>query len=752
MLHRTLCLLVVSACLSSLAGNPIPTQARTIRASHGPTLISTWQGLGKNGPETHYYAISMDGLNFSEPRATDYQLKLVYGQFDPLEDMEPFVPQPVLRGASHHELFIVQFVTQPLDGYRAAIKELGGKISFFLPRHATLVRIDPSRVSEIEALPFVRWVGAYQPAYRIETYLTSRVGTGSLPPAVYNIMVTEGLQATKSLVAEKIRAISGTVVRDNAGKFLLEARLTETQLLQVAGFDEVLYIDRWSPYESDMDNLREIGGANHVETMDGYTGAGVRGEVIDSGFNLAHMDFQSRPLIEHTPVGTASHGAATSGIVFGDGTADIKGRGLLPDAQGMVASTAVMTGTARYDHTGELVKDPYFAVFQTSSVGSGRTANYTTISADTDASLFDFDILHCQSQSNAGTTQSRPQAWAKNILSGGGANHQNNQDPTDDCWCFTASIGPATDGRIKPDLASAYDGIYTTTSGSPTAYTTGFGGTSGATPIICGHSGLVFQMWHEGIFGNPVVPEATVFENRPHMTTAKALLINSAEQWPFSTLTEDMTRVHQGWGRPNVQNLYDRREKTVVIDETDVLTNMQSISYELDVEAAEPALKATMIFADPPGNPGAAMHRINDLSLKVTSPSGTIYWGNNGLMAGNWSTPDGERGDIDTVENVYVENPEAGTWTITVSADEVNEDSHTETPDVDADFALVVSGATINLSVPCPNDLNEDGVVDATDYLLARSGWTTPILDINENGFCDIIDLMLLEGLYGACP
>ena len=97
------------------------------------------------------------------------------------------------------------------------------------------------------------------------------------------------------------------------------------------------------------------------------------------------------------------------------------------------------------------MQDPYYAVFQTASVGSPRTFDYTNISADTDAALFDFDIVHCQSQSNAGNQDSRPQAWAKNIISGGGAYHFDTLDTSDDCWgCgpYTpASVGPAADGR-----------------------------------------------------------------------------------------------------------------------------------------------------------------------------------------------------------------------------------------------------------------------------------------------------------------
>ncbi|MHC4093581.1 MAG: S8 family serine peptidase, partial [Planctomycetota bacterium] len=393
-----------------------------------------------------------------------------------------------------------------------------------------------------------------------------------------------------------------------------------------------------------------------------------------------------------------SHGAATSGICFGDGTGNPNARGLLPEGQGIVAdyNTIGLTGPNRHQHTGELIGAPYFAVFQTASVGSDRTTQYTTISADTDASLFEFDIVHCQSQSNAGDQMSRPQAWAKNIISGGGVYHYDTLDQSDDCWCGGASIGPATDGRIKPDLCAFYDDILTTTTGSPTSYTNSFGGTSGATPIICGHVGLFFQMWADGIFGNELpVPGGTVFENRAHMTTAKAVMINTANQYAFTGTGHDLTRTHQGWGWPDLGYLYDMRDKISIIDETELLGNMESIEFVGFIESGEPEMRVTLVYADPPGLPSSSQHRINDLTLKVTSPSATVYWGNNGLLEGNWSVPGGTANVVDTVENVFVQDPEPGVWAVEVIASEVNEDSHVETPTLDADFALVFSGGQL---------------------------------------------------------
>src|SRR5262249_26052371 len=157
----------------------------------------------------------------------------------------------------------------------------------------------------------------------------------------------------------------------------------------------------------------------------------------------------------------------------------------------------------------------YECVLQSNSTGSAWTTAYTSISSQMDQIIFDLDISICQSQSNNGTQSSRPQAWAKNIISVGGVKHYNTLTRTDDNWTNGASIGPAADGRIKPDVCNFYDYVFTTTSTSTTAYTSGFNGTSAATPISAGCLGLTYQMWAAGLFG-PTNPGATVFAKRPH--------------------------------------------------------------------------------------------------------------------------------------------------------------------------------------------------------------------------------------------
>ncbi|MFH1748912.1 MAG: S8 family serine peptidase [Planctomycetota bacterium] len=679
------------------------SNARLLALPDAEGVAALWDELSANGVQAHFYAISLDGQTFARARRTSHDLALRYTKFDPTE-LAAVVPLE-LQARAASELYIVQFETQPLEAYRQELRALGATVWTYVPNHAHVVRMTPAVRAAVAELPWVRWIGRVHPAYKLEEEILNQLATGSsIEPRRYSIMLYERGVDAQRRVCEVIDTLGGFIHGTTPLGFRIEATLSLEQVRALADLDDVMFIDRKGALEIDMDIAREIGGANYIENSLGYTGQGVRGEVADTEVYTNHVEWSAPPII-HVAGASVDHGTSVYGILFAQGV-NPQARGLIPDGVGIFAYSSGLLGggSTRYTHTSELVDPfgPYRAVFQTNSTGDARTFYYTTISAEMDDMLLLYDILICQSQSNAGNQDSRPQAWAKNIVSCGAYYHHNTLTRIDDQWDYStsaASIGPADDGRIKPDLSHFYDDIFTTTNGG--GYTE-FGGTSGATPIVAGHFGLMFQMWHEQVFTG-FGGQATVFDSRPHMTTAKALLINSAYRydWMSGGPNGDIDRFKQGWGMPDLEKLYGLRDKIFIIDETDVLTELLTTQHLITIEPGEPNFQATLVYADPMGNVGAAHHRINDLSMRVTSPGGTVYWGNNGLTAGNFSTPGGNSNTIDTVENVFIANPPPGQWSVEVIADEINEDSHLETPEVDADYALVVTGGQ-GQTVPRP--------------------------------------------------
>ncbi len=606
------------------------------------------------------------------------------------------------------DLFIVQFRDGLTTEDRNSLRDLGAELHQYLPERSYVVRMTPHVAASVSSLSNVAWVGEFSAKLKAQPRMVQNFAAVSRKPARFDLVLVD--KADRARLMRKVELLGGKVANPNAGSILIEAELDAEQLGSVLELPEVLWAERTPEIELDVDKARVQGGANYLENQlapPGYTGVGVNGHVME-GINPTHQGFRESQF-RKAPISVVDgayddHGQATYGIIFGDGTGRPEARGLAPNAQGFYtnynAVYAAPEGSeaegSRY-HLMGVLKNEHRVMFQTASWGFSRVTEYTARSAEMDNLIFDHDITITQSQSNAGTRDSRPQAWAKNIISVGGVMHYDNADPSDDRWNGRASIGPATDGRIKPDLTAYYDRILTT---SHSGYDEDFGGTSGATPIVAGHLALTLEMWTDGIFGNELPRvDGDRYDNRPHFTTAKALMINTAQQYAFEGEAHDLTRVHQGWGFPSLSNMFNGRNQIFVVNEDVVLEQGEAAEFTVTVADGtsltapkQPELKVTLVFADPEGNVAADVDRINNLDLKVTAPDGTIYWGNVGLLAGNYSKAGGTANTVDTVENVFIRNPAAGEWKIEVLATELNADGHVETSTVDADFALVVSG------------------------------------------------------------
>jgi hypothetical protein len=137
------------------------------------------------------------------------------------------------------------------------------------------------------------------------------------------------------------------------------------------------------------------------------------------------------------------------------------------------------------------------------------------------------------------------------------------------------------------------------------------------------------------------------------------------------------------------------------VNETDLLQNLQTKQYRVYVAAGTSEFKATLAYSDYWGTTSSTVHRINAVTLKVTTPGGTIYYGNNGLIGtSNYSTAGGSENLTDNIQNVFLQNPSAGVYTIEVRAAAVNQDGHAESAEMDVDYSLVASGvrpwATLN--------------------------------------------------------
>ncbi|MEO0813666.1 MAG: S8 family serine peptidase, partial [Myxococcota bacterium] len=394
--------------------------------------------------------------------------------FDPTrESAAPM--ERALRATPEQKLHILQFAGSSNAAKKAELKGLGVEFCRYIPDDAFVVRLSPRAKSAVESNPHVRALMPLHPAYKMPDTMAEQVLVPSNTSIPSNYDVVSPDPADKARLEQQIKQLGGEVVHPENGSLLLVASLTPSQLSKLVRLDTVSWVEPSTEIEVDMDNALIQGGAQAVQDKTGgYTGRGIVGHVLE-GIDRNHPDFAANEFRD-APIAVADgrstgHGTNTYGQIFGSGKGNEKARGIIPDAQGVYTNYNAVrnaqpgnTPNSRYELTERVMKD-HNVMFQTASWGYARTTQYNARSAEMDQLIFDLDLPICQSQSNAGTRDSRPQAWAKNIISGGALRHQDNPDPTDDSWSGGASIGPASDGRIKPTLSGYYDRITTTSPG-----------------------------------------------------------------------------------------------------------------------------------------------------------------------------------------------------------------------------------------------------------------------------------------------
>lgn len=589
---------------------------------------------------------------------------------------------------SENGYFLAQCYGPILIDWKESIVTSGAIILGYIPDFTYLVQMDGEAKGKVEEFQFVRWIGSYHPAYKIQSGLPEKEGKLEL-----NIIVFKDDEKNLLTVRNRLKEMGGEITYDGDESHIIRVRIDASLVRDIAFIPEVEWIDEYSEPFTLMNNVRVFTGAEKVNT-NGFDGMGIVGEVKDNGCDLDHPDFEGQMIGTDGNPGDEAHGTCTFGIVFSSGQNDDNALGMMPNGKGIFSDWSV----SRTNSISNLVND-WGGLFQSNSWSQGGlNSQYSSYSQENDQVVIDYDIamLYAAGNSNSGVhSESCSQdSVAKNVICVGAVDHFDDTDRSNDFWVnngmgSTPSQGPAADGRIKPDIAGVFDAIYTTDSvdgDGENGYASGnyfanFGGTSGATPIAAGATGLLYQMYIENFFGNN--PSYAT----PHAATVKAILIADAYQYEFY----QATRYQQGWGLVDLENIYDIGKNHFIVDEEVSLQTGEHVNYTVNPTSNNP-LKITLVWTDVPGTTSSSQHLINDLDLKVTAPDDVVYYGNEGLLNSKWSFTGGSYDRLNNVENVFIENPMEGDWVIEITGYNIPMDGNPKTQKTDQSFALVASG------------------------------------------------------------
>jgi len=262
--------------------------------------------------------------------------------------------------------------------------------------------------------------------------------------------------------------------------------------------------------------------------------------------------------------------------------------------------------------------------------------------------------VRCDVEGFPGYYSTAPPATAKNHITVGALNSN------DDSMTGFSSWGPTDDGRLKPDISApgcqsdGDGGVTSAGASSDSAYVT-YCGTSMASPTTCGVLALVIQDFRAH-FGGP----------DPLNSTLKAFLAHTALD--LGNVGPDYL---YGYGRIRGKDAVDFMRLGRWLEDTLDETG-EAVRWTVSVAPATPELRLTLAWDDAPGQPNVFGSLVNDLELIVLDPLGGRHhvWT---LDPGNPAAPAvrNQPDHVNNIEQVLVDTPMAGTWSIEVRAQDL---------------------------------------------------------------------------------
>ena len=207
-------------------------------------MFIIWSETTPEGNLT-YYTVSGDyGENWTDPRRSYERIMLKYAEFDPLEG-EPNIPLELKTNGTGYEYYIVQMKTPLYQDWHDGFVSAGAISCGYIPNNAYLMWMNDSVKNEMEQLPFFRWAGFFEPAYKIHAPLLEKDGLIEL-----NVMVIEqtGYEANLDKVMQDIESLGGLTLYNGSGSYIIRTRILADKIDDIAHIPEVSWIDEVGEY------------------------------------------------------------------------------------------------------------------------------------------------------------------------------------------------------------------------------------------------------------------------------------------------------------------------------------------------------------------------------------------------------------------------------------------------------------------------------------------------------------------------
>lgn len=455
------------------------------------------------------------------PAAAPVPIRLAAGSFDPLvESAESLLPATLRAAPSRPETpryFLVQFAGPIHEADKAAARTVGATLLDYIPDFTFVARMTAKEAEQVAALPQVRWVGDYQPGFRLAPDLVDRflrAGPGlAVADEPLDLYVTlfpgEDLAAARAALTALGAAVTEQSETVWGAKLVLRA--DAARLADIAALDGISWIEPAAAWV--LHNDVAVGNGL-IDVSDvwarGYYGTGQIVAIADTQLDTGNpstsvVDFKEfvtdNPRLTLSQLGTATsdthgHGTHVAGSVLGNGRlngATYRGyvghpAGAAPEATGyfqaIMNTDGSLGGIPANLNNLFTPAQTFGARIHTNSWGSGVFGDYTTSSQEVDQFSWnnrDFLILFAAGNSGRDSDANgvidihsiNAPATAKNNITVGASENIRPGISTWNQWYSPAapifgedrannanglaafsSRGPTDDGRTKPDIVA----------------------------------------------------------------------------------------------------------------------------------------------------------------------------------------------------------------------------------------------------------------------------------------------------------
>jgi Subtilase family/Secretion system C-terminal sorting domain len=600
--------------------------------------------------------------------AQDYKLLLKNKKFIPESSIQTFNWQTFSttnKPFNGKYFVLIQFTQVP---NQSLVQQLGNKgitLLNYVPNYAYTAIITQKLTPQILQQLKIRSIFKIDASFKIQSSLlkqnmpawaVKQIGTVDV---VVNISKAVTIGEAKEYLLQKNYTIENT---DWSNYHVLTVRTSQQKIEDLASIPFIEYVEPIAPEAKDLNNeMRNNARANMLNAPlsaggEGLNGSGVTIGIGDNGAPVTHIDTKDR-IINRSAGLFKDHTHHVSGIMAGAGIKEELLRGM--------AAAATLVSSLHYgilQNAATFVAD--YAMMATNNswgyyVGDCDIAGtYDTYSRMTDLQAFELpNLLHVFAVGNDGSntcpgyatgfhTALAANQSAKNDIVVGWGDKDYKISPG-------SSFGPVNDGRLKPEICATGSDVNSTYPNNN--YSHGWG-SSMASPNVAGAYALLVEKFRQLNSGA-----------NPKSALMKALLMNGAND-----VDNPGPDYKTGYGWLHLPRSLDMMKNNRYINTT--IAQAATNTHTITVPANTAQLKVMVYWHDPAASVFATQTLVNDIDLEVQTPaSSTILpWKLDTIPANVYNNATRGAEHINNHEQVTIDNPTAGTYTIKIKGTAIN--------------------------------------------------------------------------------